>query len=66
MATIFTSCKCSNPNCNTRFDFTTVHYAGGLNDKETITVKCNTCGSLTELQVENEETIGGLTNCTRV
>lgn len=66
MATSLTSCKCSNPNCDTYFEYTTYHYAGGLNDKDKVVVKCNKCGALTTLIVENEETLGGLTNCTLV
>lgn len=66
MARILSHVKCSNPNCSTYFDYTTYHYAGSINDKDAIMVKCNSCGAETEILVENVETLSGLENCKRL
>jgi len=44
------SCKCGQA-----ISVDTVHHAGGVNDKDTVTLKCSKCGALHEARIENVE-----------
>ena len=41
--------------CGTSISIDTYHYAGGVNDKENITLVCNNCGTSIETVIENIE-----------
>ena len=44
------TCKCGNA-----ISIDTYHHAGGVNDKDKVTLKCNKCGAKIETIIENIE-----------
>lgn len=49
---MYVSCSCGN-----KIVITTTHFAGGDNDEDYVGVRCDRCGKVLVLAVENRETV---------
>lgn len=45
--------KCSK--CKNSITIKTYHYAGGVNDKDTVNLKCSSCGDVEQSVIKNIE-----------